>query len=205
MKLFFNPASPYARKVMVVAHECGLAEQIERIAIGLTPVNPNDDLNTDNPLGKIPALVLDNGSSLYDSRVIAEYLDTRGEGGLYPQAGDSRWQALRRQACADGICDAAILARYEGLVRPEEKRWSGWTDAQKNKFRRALAALEAECPEFADTTDIGTLSVAIALDYIDFRYADEAWREACPSLAAWHSEFGNRDSLRNTMPADLKA
>ncbi len=180
-----------------------MAEKINCVGIGLTPVNPSDDLNADNPLGKIPALVLDDGTSLYDSRVICEYLDTQGAGGLFLVDGQSRWLALQRQACADGICDAAILARYEGFVRPEEKRWNDWSDAQKNKFRRALVALESGCAGYGDTVDIGTLSVAIALDYLDFRYADEAWRDQCPALAEWHNKISTRASLQNTMPHEL--
>lgn len=202
MKLFFNPASPFARKVMVTAIECGLEDSIEKDALALTPVSPIDYLNASNPLGKIPALVLDNGETLYDSRVISEYLNDLGNGSLFP-TGAARWACLRRQALSDGICDAAILVRYESFVRPQEKQFDQWIENQKLKYRRGLAALENEAQSLGDTVDIGTLSIAISLDYLDFRYADEAWRDAHPQLASWHAAFSARPSLQNTRPADL--
>lgn len=205
MRLFFNPASPYARKVMVVATECALDDRIECVEIGLSPIALNDELNVDNPLGKIPAMALDDGSVLYDSRVICEYLDALGDSNLFPVSGSERWLALRRQACADGMCDAALLARYEGFVRPAEKQWQEWSDGQRNKFRRALSSLEKEAGSFGDTCDIGTLSIAIALDYLDFRYQDEAWRSGCPVLEQWHARFSERKSLRSTLPHELGA
>lgn len=202
MKLFFNPASPFARKVMVTAIECGLEDKVEKHALALTPVAPNDPLNANNPLGKIPTLVLDNGDTLYDSRVISEYVNDLGGGSLFP-AGEARWPSLRRQALGDGICDAAVVVRYETFVRPQEYQFDQWIDNQKLKFRRALASLEKEAPSFSDTIDIGTLSIAIALDYLDFRYADEAWRDKHVQLADWHATIASRPSLQKTMPADL--
>ncbi len=205
MKLYFNPASPYVRKVLVVAMECGLRDRIEIAPVLLTPVNPDAGLNAENPLGKIPALLTDDGMVLYDSRVICEYLDGLAERRLFPASGPARWTALRRQAMADGICDAAILVRYEGFVRPAEHRWDNWVDAQKAKFLRAVDALEAEAGSLGDTVDIGTLSVAIALGYLDFRNADENWRAAAPSLARWHEQFYQRDALQQTLPEDMKS
>jgi len=204
MKLFFNPASPFARKVVVTAIECGLEDKVDTDALALTPVTPRDSLNACNPLGKIPALVLENGETLYDSRVICEYLNELGNGSLFP-SGEARWTSLRRQAIADGICDAGVLVRYETFVRPEDKQFDDWIDNQKLKYRRALAALETEATSFGDTVDIGTLSIAIAIDYLDFRYADEAWRDKHPQLAAWHASMSTRPSLQNPRPADLAA
>lgn len=201
MQLHFNPASPFARKVMVVAYECNIAEKITQSPLLLSPVKPDPGVNADNPLGKIPALSLDDGTTLYDSRVICEYLNDLGGGNLYPPSGSARWTARRREACADGICDAAILARYEGFVRPEEKRWEEWTNAQLNKFRRALQSLESEGID--DTVDIGSLSIVIALDYLDFRYPEEDWRSTHPTLAAWAQKFSSRESLLQTMPHEL--
>lgn len=202
MKLFSNPASPFVRKVLVVAAECNLTDRIELQPVALTPVNPNAGVVAQNPLGKIPALVIADGSTLYDSRVICEYLNSQGNGSLYPAADDG-WRALRLQACGDGICDAAILVRYETFVRPEELRWADWIDGQKNKFRRVLVALENEVGQFDGVFDIGTISIAIALDYLDFRNADEAWRDTCPNLAAWHKRFVQRPSFQQTTPHDL--
>lgn len=202
MKLFYNPASPFVRKVLVTAIECGIDDQITTEALALTPVSPSESLNADNPLGKIPALVLDNGETLYDSRVICEYLNEIGNGALFP-TDDSRWGSLRWQAIADGMCDAAVTVRYETFVRPQDKQWDQWIENQKQKYRRALGSLEAEAASFGNTIDIGTLSIAIALDYLDFRYADEAWRDQHPALAAWHSTISTRPSLQQTLPADL--
>lgn len=200
MKLHFNPGSPFVRKVLVVARECGLADSIEQLPLVLTPVKQDQNVNADNPLGKIPALVLDDGTTLYDSRVICQYLNDLGGGNLYP-TGSDRWVALRREACADGICDAAILARYEGFVRPQEKRWDVWSDAQISKFRRALQALESE--SLGEAVDIGTLSIAIALDYLDFRFPQENWRSGHPKLEAWYQTVSVRESLVQTMPHEL--
>lgn len=201
MKLYHNPASPFVRKVRVVAAECGAADRLQLEEVALTPVSTPEALQTDNPLGKIPSLVLDNGQCLYDSRVICEYLDTEFNGGLIPASGEARWEALKLQATADGFCDAAVLVRYEGFVRPQAKQWSDWIEAQLNKCRRALELLEKQSISFGDRCDIGTLSVAIALAYFDFRNDDEQWRKRAPTLAAWYKEFSQRPSLQQTQPA----
>ena len=124
-----------------------------------------------------------------------------GGGTLYPASGPDRWTALRREACADGICDAAILVRYENVVRPEGRRWDVWSSAQTAKFRRALQALDVET--INDNIDIGTLSIVIALDYLDFRFPEENWREAHPELERWHRQHSARESLVQTMPHEL--
>jgi len=201
MKLYHNPASPFVRKVVVVAIECDLREQIELETIILTPVAPHAGLTNENPLGKIPALVLDNGECLYDSRVICEYLDTIGNGRLFPGTGDARLAALRRQALADGLNDAAVSIRYERAVRPEELRWQEWIDGQVAKCRSAVACLEQECASFTDSVDIGTLSAAVALGYLDFRMPELLWRDSAPELAAWYEQFSTRASLHQTAPA----
>ena len=186
----------------MVASECGLTDQLQLTPLALTPVNPNSDVIDQNPLGKIPALELDDGSTLFDSRVICEYLHSLGSTDLYGE-GKQRWSALRLQAVADGICDAAVLVRYETFVKPVEYQWDNWIEGQREKYRRALTTLEKELPDFENQVTIGTLSLAIAIDYIDFRYADENWREQCPKLAAWHQTFSQRPSLTSTQPADL--
>jgi glutathione S-transferase len=200
MKLYFNPASPYVRKVSVTAHELGVSGRIEPISIVLSPVSPHEGLRSSNPIGKIPALILDDGTALYDSPVICEYLDALAGGNrIFPAAGAKRWTALRRQAIADGIMDAAVLTRYEDTVRPQELRWQNWVDGQLLKIRTALDALERE--DLAGTFDIGTLSLACALGYLDFRYASESWRTGRPRLAAWAEVIGKRPSLAATAPA----
>jgi glutathione S-transferase len=199
MRLYFNPASPYVRKVRVTAHELGLDGRIELIGITLTPVNPHDGLRSNNPLGKIPALITDEGATLYDSPVICEYLEALAGGHrIFPAAGALRWTALRRQALADGIMDAAVLTRYEQAVRPQELRWQDWVDGQLLKIRTALDALERENLEGA--FDIGAISIACALGYLDLRFASEGWRTTRPRLAAWLAAIGARPSLAATVP-----
>ena len=205
MKLYLNPASPYVRKVLVVAHETGLIDRLEIASLALSPVVPVTMLIADNPLGKIPALRLHDGTTLFDSRVICEYLDTlHGGPRLFPQEGTERWTALVHQAAADGILDAAVLTRYETVLRPEPLRWVDWIDNQKEKFRRALERLEQDAGAFGDRLDIGTVSVGCALGYLDFRYPEEAWRDRHVALADWFERFSQRDSMLASTPADLR-
>ncbi len=199
MKLHYNAASPYARKVRVLAIETGLMGGIELAKVMVTPTSPDADLCADNPIGKIPTLVLDDGSALYDSRVICEYLDGLHAGAhLFPDNDDARWTAVRRQALADGILDSAVNTRYESFLRPEELRWADWVDNQMAKIRRSLDVLEGE--PMGDGVDIGTISVACALGYLDFRYSDERWRDSRPKLAAWFEKFAQRPSMSETTP-----
>ena len=132
MKLHYSVASPYVRKVMAVAIETGLRGRLEILERKMSPVAPSAELNRDNPLGKIPCLVTDDGLVLYDSRVICEYLDGLHDGPkMFPVAGPARWQALRRQAEGDGVLDAGVLTRYETFLRPEERRWPEWIAGQR--------------------------------------------------------------------------
>lgn len=199
MQLYFNPASPFVRKVRVTAHELGLSGRIELTSVTLTPVSPHEGLRADNPLGKIPALVTEEGAALYDSPVICEYLDSLAGGNrIFPAPGAARWTALRRQALADGIMDAAVLTRYEQTLRPQDLRWREWADGQLLKIRTALDALERESLE--GVFDIGTISIACALGYLDLRFAGEGWRTSRPRLAAWLAEVSQRPSLAATAP-----
>ncbi len=198
MQLHHNSMSPFVRKVMVLASETGLTGRIEPVNRTMTPVSPDDALCADNPLGKIPCLVTDDGMALYDSRVICAYLDSLHDGPkMVPPAGAARWTALRREALADGILDAAINARYETFLRPQERRWGEWVLNQKKKVARGLDALEAEDLE---GIDIGTITIGCALGYLDFRYADEDWRSSRPRLAAWYEAFARRPSMAGTVP-----
>ena len=204
MKLHHSVASPFARKVMAVAIETGLDGRLELVTPTMSPVKPDADLLKDNPLGKVPCLVTDNGAALYDSRVICEYLDSlHDRAKMFPPPGPARWTALRRQAEGDGIMDAAVLGRYETFLRPQERRWPEWLEGQKGKFRRALDGLEGEAEDFGDTVDIGTIAIGCALGYLDFRYGDEDWRATRPRLAAWFEQFARRPSMARTAPAEI--
>ena len=203
MLLHTNPASPFGRKVAVVAHETGLASRIEIRDQAVSPVSPNDAVAAANPLGKIPCLVTDDGEALYNSRVIAEYLDgLHGGARLFPAGGEARWRTLRRQALGDGIMDAAVAARYEAVLRPEAYRWDGWIEGQKRKVARGLDRLEAEAADL-DGVDIGLIAAGCALGYLDFRYPDWPWRPGRPRLAAWFERFDARASMQQTRPRQL--
>lgn len=197
MKLRYSTTSPFVRKVHVLAIETGQADRIELVKTNTA--DPASGLNKDNPLNKVPALTLDDGSALYDSRVICEYLDALGKGGFFPPAGPARWTALRRQALADGMMDAAVLRMME-TRRPENQRSPEWDARQRLKVTQGLAALEAD--HLGPQLDIGTLCVAIVLDYLDFRFKAEDWRAGHPRLAAWHKSFAGRPSLQKTLPHD---
>ncbi len=197
MKLRYSTTSPFVRKVHVLAIETGQIDKIELIKTNTG--DPNSDHGKDNPLNKVPALVLDDGSKLYDSRVICEYLDSLSGGKFFPPAGPARWTALRRQALGDGMADAAVLRMMEGK-RPEQQRSADFSQKQKLKVTQGLAALEAD--HLGPQLDIGTLTVAIVLDYLDFRFKAEDWRKDHPKLTAWHKSFSERASLKKTLPHD---
>jgi glutathione S-transferase len=202
MRLHSNPASPFGRKVKVLAMEAGLFDRLETHTVQTTAVGPDPSLVADNPLGKIPCLVLDDGTALYDSRVICEYLDSLHAGSrFFPTDGPARWTALRLQALADGIMDAALLARYEAFLRPEANRWPAWIDGQLDKAVRGLERLEeVELANFKDRVDIGAVTVACALGYIDFRFPSLTWRDTRPGLTAWYETFALRPSMQATRP-----
>ena len=202
MQLIFSRTSPYVRKIMVLAHETGVIGQFEIVESGdLSAVTINETVAASNPIGKIPALVLDDGSSMIDSRVICEYLDGLHEGPkMFPSTGESRWRVLIRHAVADGILDAAVNTRDEIMLRPEQFRWPAWIDGQMLKVRRALDQLESEVEEFGSKLDMGSIAVACAVGYLDFRYKDEGWRSSRSKLAEWYEAFASRPSMQATLP-----
>jgi glutathione S-transferase len=199
MKLYYSPTSPYVRKVLITTIELGLRERIEIVPVHVTPVEPSSALNQSNPIGKIPALIADDGTELYDSAVICEYLDSLQGARLFPASGPARWQVLRQHALADGILDAAVLLRYETFLRPPELRWKEWADGQAGKIERGLDALEGDVASLAALT-IGSISVACALGYLDLRFGDMRWRDRRPQLSSWLSEFAQRPSFESTKP-----
>ncbi len=200
MRLWQNPASPFARKVRIVARETGLLPRIEEIAMMVSPVSPNADLAAQNPLVKIPALQTDDGKVIYDSTVICEYLDSLHSGAKLIPADAARWDALRLQALCNGILEAAVLCRYETFVRPEAYRWDGWLNRQLTKIRNGLDALEAETVTWQGRFGIGQISAVCVLGYVDFRFASENWRASRPQLAAWYEPLKQRSSIVDTLP-----
>jgi glutathione S-transferase len=200
MKLYYSPSSPYARKVRVMAIETRLDKKIEMVNVALTPVAANADVDKHNPIGKIPALSV-KGMDLFDSPVICEYLDGQHKGRkLFPRKGRDRWMALRQQAMADGLLDAALLARYEATLRPEERRWPEWSAGQMKKINGVLGQLEAEIKALKGKLTIGSISVACALGYLDLRFANLGWRDKCPKLAKWFAATSRLPSIKATVP-----
>lgn len=204
MKLFSASASPFVRKVRAVAMEAGLDDQIEQAVVATAPHKPDASLAAVNPVKKIPTLVTDDGDALYDSGVITEYLNARSGHTLMPADGRARWTAKQQEALADGLMDAAVLIRYETAVRPEDKRWDGWVDAQFGKIDAALDQMNADAGSLGDPADAGTslgaISTACALGYLDFRFADRDWRPGRDALASWYAAYANRPAMRATEP-----
>lgn len=201
MKLRYSPTSPYVRKVLVCAMERGLEDRIERIPTNVW--DPNTDLPSVNPLGKVPTLVLDNGEVLYDSPVICEYLDSLHDGEpLIPPAGPARWSVLRQQALADGVLDAAILRITEAARRPEALRWPDWIERQAGKMHRSVDALEQDVAGLDGALDLGKIAIGCTLGYLDFRFAADDWRTGHPALAKWYEAFAARPSMRATRPPE---
>lgn len=195
MKLYYSPTSPYVRKVTACAIACGLHGRITRVE-----TNPHDSppaLLADNPLSKVPCLVTQDGVALFDSPVICEYLDAIGESSLFPPAGPLRWRALKMQAIGDGIMDAAVMRRME-TGRPAEDARTANMARQAAAVARSLDLLQAAPP--ADHLDIGTITVACALGYLDLRFPDDNWREGRPALAAWYAAMEKRPEIAETAP-----
>jgi glutathione S-transferase len=197
MKLHWSPRSPFVRKVMVFAHEAGLVDRLTCVRTVVAMKEPNAALLADNPLSKIPTLVLEDGSSLYDSGVICEYLDTlHGRTKLFPAEGQARWTALRRQALGDGFLDFLLLWRHERERSPPSQTL---LDAFAVKYRATMTSLGQEATELERTPfGIGHIAIGCSLSYLDFRFADLGWRGGHPRIAAWHASFAGRPSAKAT-------
>ena len=186
MILRSSPASPFARKVRIAASLLGLVDKID---IRDTDLNADSDpIRTQNPLGKVPALITEDGAAYYDSRVILEYLDHLGGGRILPRDAKARFAALRLQALCDGVLDASLLAVYEGRYRLPEMKVQSWLDRQADKVARGLAVLEASPPALTDPPDVGQIALACALGYRDLRFGG-SWRKDHPRLVAWLDKF----------------
>ncbi|NII72385.1 glutathione S-transferase [Dyella sp. SG562] len=196
MKLLYQTHSPYARKVLVAAHETGLAGQLDVIHHETSPTRRNEAVYAVNPLGKVPVLLLDDGEVLFDSGVICEYLDgLHGGPKLIPMQTAARYGVLRMQALAQGIADAGIAARWDIERRPEALRWPVLVDAYRGKIAATCDYLEREIDEGA--VDLGTIALATALSWIEFREVYD-FRAGRPRLAAWYERFSSRPSMQAT-------
>jgi glutathione S-transferase len=196
MKLAYSPASPYVRKVNACAIKRGIDGKIERWKVGTT----DPALLEVNPLSKVPTLLTDGGQALFDSPVICEYLDSLGNAPkLFPPAGPARWNALRQMALGDGILDACQPRRRE-IALPQDDGRKEYIATQRGKVDRAIAALEQEADSLGALTTIGEVTIACALGYLDFRYANEPWRQAAPKLAAWYAKVAAMPAIAQTAP-----
>lgn len=195
MKILTSPASPFGRKVRMTALLKGLGDRIAVEDMGAA------DAVHANPLAKIPVLITDEGTSIFDSPVICEYLDAQvASPVLFPGEGARRWQTLTLAALADGIIDAAILLVYEGRYRPEDKRVQAWVDMQQSKIDRALSHIESAPPELGATPTYGDITLACALGYLDFRHGG-AWRNGHPKTVQWLQRFEEAvPAFRETAP-----
>jgi glutathione S-transferase len=195
-RLHWAPTSPYVRKVMIVAHELGLADRLALLKT--TPQTVTADVAPANPLGRIPALILADGRTLYDSLTICEYLNAEAGGDLFP-AGAERWDALTRHALGNGILDDAVSRNAERRRPPAER--SAAADAKRcEAVARAVDRLEADAAALAERPRIGEIAVMAALGYLDFRYPDEPWRPGRPSLARWFEAMSRRPAMTATAP-----
>lgn len=201
MQLIYAPASPFARKVRVVAIETGQAQDIELVdATGISPINPTDTVTRVNPLARIPALLSDEQHLIVDSRVICEYLDSRHQGKKLIPTDDLRWQSLTLAAVAEGILDTAVPLRYETVLRPEELRWPTLVEKQFDRISQTLDYLERNANTLGDDICIGRIGLACALGYLDFRFETFTWRRNRQQLSNWYTDFSNRPSMLQTVP-----
>lgn len=200
MRLFHSAGSPFVRKVRIVAMEADVEDRIELRPEAAHPVDRNAAILPSNPLGQVPTLLLDDGTAMYDSRVICEVLDHDARAGLFPAPGPARWRALRDQALADGVMTAAVLLRYEEVVRADGERSPAWVAGQTAKVTDALAEMLGRLPEYDGRLDIGTISLGCALGYLDFRFARLDWRKGREGLAEWFARLSERESFMETVP-----
>lgn len=202
MKLYSTPTSPFVRKVFVAARELGLDDRIESLFLRPTPVKADPVLSATNPLSKIPALILEDGTALYDSPVICEYLQSIAPPGrtIVAASGPERFRALRVQALADGILEAGVAVFYETTTRPKELHYEPWLDGQREKARQGLTALDAEVTSWPSAVDIGQIAVGAMFGWLEFRNPLGDVRTAHPKLTAWYETFLARPSMQATLP-----
>lgn len=200
LTLHWSPKSPYVRKVMIVAHELDLLPRLNLVRSVAAMLKPNPAIMAVNPLNKIPTLVREDGSALFDSAVICEFLNEIGHGQLFPTQGQARWDALHWQALGDGMLDVLILWRNE---RERPAPLDALLEAFELKIRASLALLDAQTPALtAAPLSIGTITLGCALGYLDYRFSALDWRSLAPQLAQWHARQCARASFQATEPVD---
>ena len=202
MTLFGSSRSPFVRKVLVAAHETGLAQHLKIRRVVVSANKPNPEVMAANPLSKIPTLLLADGTTLYDSRVICEFFDTlHGGPPLVPSDRSCRWHALRLQALGDGLMEVSI-ARLGETNRPPAAQSATHLSSFRLKIAAVLDELENRSTDWSGSLQIGQIAVACALAHLDFRFAADDWRAGRARLAAWYEDFAARPSMRATEYVD---
>ncbi|WP_119273561.1 glutathione S-transferase family protein [Taklimakanibacter deserti] len=199
MKIYGDMISPYVRICFVAAHEAGLGGELELIATDVKVATENEELAALSPIAQIPVLVTPDGAVLHDSRVIVDHLNQACDQKLLARGGDERHRTLTLQAIGIGIADAAVAYRNEIAQRPERLHWHTWLDRQKLRVERALDALEARWQRELCQVNVGSITVAVALAYLDFRFDAWSWRNGRPSLTTFHQRFNTRSSMQATV------
>lgn len=198
MKLMMAGPSPFVRKVLVTLHETRQMDDVEIVSVVAAPGGTAPELVAANPLGKIPALLRESETTLYDSRVITQFLNARAGAALYP-AGN--FDTLTLEATGDGLMDAAVSMTYERRFRSEDMQSEPWISAQWEKVSRGLSALNTQwLAHLEGPMDAGHIAVGCALGYLDFRHGDRNWRAGHDALAKWFEDFAARPSMVATAP-----
>lgn len=199
MKLLMSPSSPFVRKVRVLIREANLVDAVQEVEVSTNALNTDASVMAANPTGRIPTLIRDDGPAIFDSRVITRYLDDHANANLYPTA--RIWEVLTLEALGDAMMDSAVAITYETRLRPTDKQSDVWMDAQWDKIARAVATLNARwMSHLAGPLDMGQISVACALGYLDLRHDARRWRDENAALSDWFAAFETRDSMVATKP-----
>ena len=201
LKLFYSDRSPYVRKVMVTLHEVNLFENVEIVGVRTNPLGVVEDLVDVSPLGKIPTLVLPDGTTIFDSRVICSYLNSIGKSDLYLAKENLKWSIKTAEANFDGILDAALLMVYEHRYRQDIYQNAEWLENLWKKIERTLDFYNNSSSKIlSGSLNMGQISLGCALGYLDYRHNNRNWREKNQNLRDWFAEFSERLSMRNTIP-----
>jgi glutathione S-transferase len=200
MKLYGDLISPFFRICLVTAHEVGLGGRVQHVEARVTPTTVNDDLTRLSPIGKVPVLVTDHNHPIYDSRVIVEYLcHVSGNKTLIPDDGVKRFRVLTLAALGQAIAEAGVAQRYETTARPQGLQWREWMERQALRVSAEFDELEKTWEKELGEVTAGSITVAVALAYLDFRIPDWQWRNGHPKLATFHDSFSGRASMQATV------
>ena len=199
MIIYGDLISPFVRMTVVTAHEAGIAQRVQHVVEPVKPTEVNEKLAKLSPIGKIPVLETDDGSAVFDSRVIMEYLcHVAGNTALFPTGADNRFRVLTLLALGQGLADSAVAYRYETGVRPNGLQWQEWMARTRVRINATFDELESRWLNVLQHVSAGSIAVAVTLAYIDFRLGDLGWRQGRPRLAAWHADFSRRESMEKT-------